>query len=274
MNAIASITANGELRMPPSMFPDAPPAFIEPDHLDPDRNRPVFARIFLPDEPGGLRTLFGSAHRHAIAINRDPKTGHPNPTDGVTERDLSMLCASHPDVVDYQPQGLRMEMMVSTTPRSWLADAWILWRNGTLELVEVKTSEDSLDDPDYLAKLWMAAWVCERLGWRFRVRYRNSILRTPERRINIANLHFDRAATIDEHHWRRFERLRSAGDQVAFGDLVDELDPADPAQALAVAHRMVCMGRVWTDLDELLCEDSDVTLRGPATVVSPLRNLQ
>ena len=227
--------------------------------------------IYLSDVGGPLRTLFGMAHRHVFAINRDPKVGWPLPTEGCTERAWCMRCATDPDVVDYQTQPMRLEYVAHGVLVSWLPDYWILWRSGLIEIGEVKIDGGGLADPDYQAKLRVGFSILAALGWQGRVRYREDILGTPERQVNVGTIYPDRAASVDPAHRLAFARLARAGATLRFGDLIAELDPERPMQAQAVAHRLICAGRVHADLDDLLTEDSPVTLRAGTRAVSPFR---
>ena len=227
--------------------------------------------IYLSDVGGPLRTLFGMAHRHVFAIARDPKTGWPSPTEGMTERAWQMRCATEPDVVDYQTQPMRLEYMSGNTLVSWLPDYWILWRSGEIEVGEVKVDETGLADPVYEMKLRVGFTLLARMGWSGRVRYRRSILGTPERQVNVGTLYPDRSARIERSHMAVFHRLREQAADLCFGDLVAELDSDRPMHSQAVAHRLICAGRVHADLDDLLTEDSPVTLRDRAFAVSPFR---
>ena len=229
------------------------------------------ARIYFPEGGGPLRTLFGMAHRHIFAINRDPKTNWPNPTEGVTERAWAMRCATDPDAFDYQTQPFRLELVVDGRLVSWIPDYWVLWRSGKIEIGEIKVDVSGLQDADYERKLRAAFELFGRSGWDAQVRYSEEILGSVDRQINVGTLYPDRTATIDSAHRTAFRRLLANGAVVCFGDLVEALDISRPMQSQAVAHRLVCMGRVWTDLDELLTEDSPVMLRSHVNLPSPFR---
>jgi hypothetical protein len=189
----------------------------------------------------------------------------------MTERAWQMRCATEPDVVDYQTQPMRLEYMSGNTLVSWLPDYWILWRSGEIEVGEVKVDETGLADPVYEMKLRVGLTLLARMGWSGRVRYRRGILGTPERQVNVGTLYPDRSARIERSHMAVFHRLRERGADLCFGDLVTELDPDRPMHAQAVAHRLICAGRVHADLDDLLTEDTPVTLRDRAFAVSPFR---
>lgn len=227
--------------------------------------------IYLSNAGGPLRTLFGMAHRHVFAINRDPKTGWPNPTEGMTERAWCMRCATDPDVVDYQTQPMRLEYMSGNTLVSWIPDYWILWRSGQIEIGEVKVDESGLADPVYQRKLRDGFSLLAQCGWLGQVRYRKGILGTVDRQVNVGTIYPDRSATIKPWHVTAFHRLKGSAADLCFGDLVEELDPERPMRSQAVAHRLICMGRVYADLDELLTEDSSVTLHDRMWAVSPFR---
>ena len=245
-------------------------SFSPADYRNADEN-PATATFYLSDEGGPLRTLFGMAHRHVFAINRDPKVGWPLPTEGVTERAWSMRCATDPEVTGYQTQPFRMEYVVDGTLASWLPDYWVLWRDGVLEIGEIKIDPDGLPSNSYVAKLRTAFGIFARHGWKGQVRYRNDIEGTVDRQVNVATLYPDRAATISQVHRQNFRRLWNEGATLCFGDLVAELDPVRPMGAQAVAHRLICMGRVYADLDILLTDDTLITLRSRSRLVSPFR---
>jgi hypothetical protein len=236
------------------------------------------ATLHLPEGGGPLRTLFGLAHKHAFAMCRDPKSNQPNPVEGMTELALHMRLATDPDVGVHQTQPCRLELMVGSTLRSWNPDCLIVWRDGTCELTEVKIDLENLrrgrrelGGADYVAKLSACFAVLGEMGIGARVRYAEDILGPVERQINVGTLYPDRSAEIRLEHLDEFENLLADGAELAFGDLVAAIDPANPMQSQAVCHRLICAGRVWTDLDELLTEDSPVTLRKQVLLPNPLR---
>lgn len=229
------------------------------------------ARIYFPECGGPIRTLFGMAHRHIFAINRDPKTNWPCPTEGVTERAWAMRCATDPDVFDYQTQPFRVELVVNGKLVSWIPDFWVLWRSGIVEIGEIKIDVSGLVDVNYEDKLRAAFELFGRSGWDARVRYSEEILGTVDRQINVGTIYPDRATTIDMLHRTAFRRLLADGATMCLGDLIECLDAARPMQSQAVAHRLICMGRVWANLDELLTEDSPVILRSGVNLANPFR---
>jgi hypothetical protein len=226
--------------------------------------------LILPDREGAYRTLIGARHRHSIASNRDPQCGFANPTEGVTERELSRYFTVHPDVVDHQAQPMEISTSNDGRPLRWMPDYWCLFRDGTLEIGEVKIDQRQIDE-DYRRKIArMADIVDGRLGCRFRLRYRKDIIGGVDRQHNVGMLHVDRSTQIEPFHVERLARLEGI-DGLVFGDVVDELEPERPHRARGVARRLICMGRVWTDIDVLITEDSPVVVRAPADVSSPLR---
>ena len=231
------------------------------------------ARIYFAEHGGPIRTLFGMAHRHIFAINRDPKTNWPCPTEGVTERAWYIRCATDPEVFDYQTQPCRIELVAEGKLVSWIPDYWVLWRSGLIEIGEIKIDMSGIDDAAYQTKLRVTFELLRRNGWDARVRYSDEIHGTVDRQINAGTLYPDRAATIDSAHRATFRRLLADGATMCFGDLVEALDATRPMQSQAVAHRLICMGRVWADLDELLTEDSNVILRSRVDLPNPFRTV-
>lgn len=79
--------------------------------------------------------------RHPIALNRDPQCAYGNPTEGVTERDLSRYFTAHPDVGEHLTQPMKLESTRSGRRMIWFPDYWAQFRDGTLEIGEVKIDQ-------------------------------------------------------------------------------------------------------------------------------------
>ncbi|MBP2513761.1 hypothetical protein [Sphingomonas sp. PvP018] len=209
---------------------------------------------------GALRTLIGSTHRHPIALNRDPQCAYGNPTEGVTERDLSRYFTAHPDVGEHLTQPMKLESTRSGRRMIWFPDYWAQFRDGTLEIGEVKIDQTQMDD-EYIEKMTRMREHVEALGCRYRLRYRKDILGGVDRQHNVGMLHFDRDADFEDHHLDRLTILKGLSD-LRFGDVKAVLDPDSDHRASAIARRFVCMGLVWVDIDRLITDDSPVVVRG------------
>lgn len=220
-------------------------------------------KVTLSQTGGALRTLVGATHKHSIALNRDPQRTYGNPTEGVTERDLSRYFTVHPDVGEHLTQPMMLETSHLGRQMVWYPDYWAHFRDGTVEIGEVKIDQTQVAGP-YLEKMKRMREHVESLGCRYRLRYRKDILGGPDRQHNVGMLHFDRSADFGKHHVDRLSLLEGAPG-LCLGDVKAVLDPRSRHRASGIARRFVCMGLIWVDIDRLITDDSPVVVRGHKT---------
>lgn len=220
------------------------------------------ATMYVSNRGGAIRRLIGSAHRHVIAMRRDPQNGFGQPTEGIAEGPAMMRVATDPDVAYYQTQPFRIELPVNGKLVSWIADLIFVDRDGSVAVREIKRTASDLIDLDYTAKLETVRWLLGGLGWDVQPWTLKEIKGSPERQANVGRIYFDRAAHINDL-MPRFEQIAAATPTMLFGELVDELDPANRNRARSAVHRLIMLGRVWVNLDEYLEGWSPVQLRQP-----------
>lgn len=249
--------------LPPGRFPHAATSrLIRPADAAIGETAP-YANMYVSDRGGAIRRLMGGAHRHPIAVRRDPQIGYGQPTDGIAEGPAMMRVATDPDVPYYQFQPFRLEAPVNGRLQSWIADLLYVTRCGQVWVREIKRTAADLADPEYEAKLQVMKWLLAGLGWFVRPWPLAEIQGTPEREVNVGLIYFDRAAHVDDL-MPRFEEVAARTDTIAFGNLVRELDPVNENRARAAVHRLIMRGRVWADLDRLVEDWTEVRLRPEA----------
>jgi hypothetical protein len=250
---------------PPDRYPDTEPLrLVRTRDLRTQDAGPI-ATMYVSSRGGAIRRLLGSAHRHVIAMRRDPQMLFGQPNEGIAEGPAMLRCATDPDIAFYQFQPFRIELLVNGRLGSWICDLVYVERNGTVWVREIKRSIADLQDPDYEAKLQAVKWLLARLGWRFMPWLLDDIQGSEERQVNVATIYFDRAAHLDDL-MPRFELLANSVTETTYGDLIRALDPRNTCRARAAVHRLIMRGRVWADLDRLLEDWSDVRLRPEKTV--------
>lgn len=220
-------------------------------------------KVTLSETGGALRTLVGGTHKHSIALNRDPQRTYGNPTEGVTERDLSLYFTVHPDVGEHLTQPMMLETSHLGRQMVWYPDYWAHFRDGTVEIGEVKIDQTQVAGP-YLEKMKLMREHVESLGCRYRLRYRKDIVGGPDRQHNVGMLHFDRDTDFDERHIARLSILEGVAG-LCMGDVKAALDPHSHHRASGIARRFVCMGLIWVDIDRLITDDSPVVVREQVT---------
>lgn len=228
---------------------------------------PVAATMYVSNSGGGIRRLIGGAHRHVIAMRRDPQVRFGQPTEGIAEGPAMMAVAVNPDVSYYQSQPFRLEFMFNGRLHSWIADLLYV-ENGTIFVCEIKRSLADLYKPEYLAKLHFARLLLEQLGWFFKIWTLENILGSTVRQVNVATIYFDRAACLDEL-LPRFDHVAASRSKITYGELIRELDPLNNNRARAAVHRLIMLGRVWVDLDQLIEDWSRLELRPDRSHVVP-----
>lgn len=255
--------------VPPGKFPVVAPArLVRTADLRPIEDGAPIATMYVSARGGAIRTLVGAAHRHVIAMRRDPQMAHGQATEGIAEGPAALRCATDPDVPFYLMQPFRLVLPVNGGLASWIADIIYVTSDGTVWVREIKRRVADLAKPEYAAKLEAVNWLLSRLGWRFKPWTLPEIYGPVGRQINVATIYHDRAATLDGL-MPRFEKIAAITPETTYGDLGRDLDPANTCRARAAVHRLIMRGRVWADLDLLLEDWSPVRLRPQ---VRPTRN--
>lgn len=256
-------------QFPPERYPNVAPVQLVRTADLRAQDAPPIANMYVSGRGGAIRRLLGSAHRHVIAMRRDPQMLFGQPTEGIAEGPAMLRCATDPDIPYYQFQPFRIELLVNGRLASWICDLIYVERDGTVWVREIKRTIADLQDPGYEAKLQAVNWLLSRLGWCFRPWTLEEIQGSEERQVNVATIYFDRAAHLDDL-MPRFELLADSVTETTYGELIRALDPNNTCRARAAVHRLIMRGRVWADLDRLLEDWSEVRLRPEAIVTVDL----
>lgn len=252
--------------VPPGKFPQpATTRLVRTAELRPGEAAPI-ATMYVSGRGGAIRRLIGSAHRHVIAMRRDPQVGYGQPTEGIAEGPAMMRVATDPDVVFYQTQPFRIELPVGGKLTSWIADLIYVTWDGSIWVREIKRTAADLMDLEYEAKLQAVQWLLAGLGWTFRPWTLKEIKGSPEREVNTSIIYFDRAAHVDDL-MPRFEKIAAGTEVTTYGDLIRALDNHNTNRARGAVHRLIMQGRIWADLDRLLEDWSEIRLRPASTAL-------
>jgi hypothetical protein len=255
---------------PPGRYPAASAARLLRTHeLQAQEHGAPIATMYVSSRGGGIRRLIGSAHRHGIAMRRDPQVPHGLPTEGVVEGPAVQRVATDPDVVYYITQPFRLVLPVLGRLQSYIADLLYVKRDGSVWVREIKRKVSDIKDPAYVAKLEAVRWLLGRLGWNFLPWLAEEINGPVGRQINVGQIYCDRAATIDDL-MPRFEEIAAETGVTTFGELIRAIDGRNTCRARAAVHRLIMRGRVAADLDRPLEDWSEVRLRRAVDVALDL----
>ena len=233
----------------------------------------VAARIYVAEDGGPLRTIMGDAHRHYTGEEHSAKTGLSNPYEGGTEHWLVKDSELRSSVLDYRTQAARLRYPSGGGRAEWIIDnlRHVRGPDGDfVEAIECKPDVSYLADPEERAKLQAAFRVASAIGWRPRVMYERDIKGGGERQVNFGYIYAHQTATVPAESLDAFEEMVLRTPDTTFLDLREALDP-DRRQGTAMAHAMICRGRVDLDLDRHLHGGSRVRLLPEPAFTSLIR---
>lgn len=233
----------------------------------------IAARIFVAADGGPIRTLVGDYHQHFIGEEHSAKTGLTHPYEGATERALIVESELRAEVLAYRPQAFRIRFPMVNTTGEWICDHLRQVRmNGIefIEAIECKPNISFLGPPSERAKLDATARIIKALGWRFRVIYEREVVGGGERQMNFGHIFAHSTIIPTEADFEAFDQLRAHTPQTTFGELRRALHN-NRHQGTAMAHAMMCRGRVQFDLDRLVFDGSPVELLPEPEFTSRIR---
>jgi hypothetical protein len=233
----------------------------------------VAARIYVAEDGGPLRTIMGDAHRHYTGEEHSAKTKLSNPYEGGTEHALIMDSELRSCVLDYRTQAARLRFQCGGETREWIIDhlRHVRGPDGDhVEAIECKPDVSYLADPEERAKLEAAFRIAAAIGWRPRVMYERGVRGGGERQINFGHIYAHQTATVPDDRLDVFEDMVLRTPVTTFRELREALDP-DRNQGTALAHALICRGRVEVDLDRHLFGGSRVRLLPEPAFTSLIR---
>lgn len=223
------------------------------------------ARITVLRHGGHERPIIHRGSKHSRFRFPSIKTGTTQLGEGKGEEWLAYLNEIWTDVADYECHPYLFEFTGGNGPFSYRPDSVRYFRDGRIEVLEVKRSPDDLRDADYRERLAEVRELCRVNGWDFRVIYLPEILGPQARQNNVISLFTRRSMELNRTEEQIAGRLASKGTQIEWGDLRDRLAPTDRLHGDAVIERLLARGMLSTNLDVRFT---------PNTVLTPTRPFQ
>lgn len=223
------------------------------------------ARMYVAADGGPIRTIVGDGHRHFTGEEPSQKTGLSNPYEGPTEHALIIESELRSDVLDYRTQAFRLRLLVGGAVREWICDHLRhIRKNGVdiIESIECKPDKSFVDE-DERAVHTAVGKLLRAMGWQHRLVYLRDIRGSGERQINFGEIYAHQTTHIPEDRLAVFDRMCLENPNVSFRQLRAALHE-NRLKGTAMAHALICRGRVVFNLDRYLFDASPVQLL-PAT---------
>lgn len=225
-----------------------------------DRDRPVlpFATVVLTPDGAPIRSVLTGRRVMVTGFYSSHKAGRALPYEGMNELAFLKHCEVDTKVVDFRSQPLRFEFCLDGAKRIYIADCVRLLDDGTIEVVEVKSSLRRLLAPDYAQKLDAVRSACDKLNWRFRAVHRHHLFEPPHVFANVEQIQSRRTVwfdPVDAH--RAIELIEECAGETTLGRLASAL--GDGPRGLAIAQAMMVRRLVDIDIASPLGPTSRVT---------------
>lgn len=227
----------------------------------PARPEDIMAVMYVRADGGSLRTFHGGlAHENGWYASH--KRGRTQHWEGDAQLYLVKRLECEPDVEWMQTEHRRFEFLSDGEWRTYTCDIEVRYRDGSIEIVEVKRDDRALDDEEYAAVLAAVAEICRRSGMRFRVVVAEDIFVDRHHRDNVELFSSRRTAVVRPEHVRRLEAhaLRHGPDST-YGELAAVLDPRSPVRGKAIVQSLTIRARVEIDLAGRLHDGTPVRIR-------------
>lgn len=258
------------MTVPASPIDLAPPAFVHPEQRlrvvefgsDAAHGTRPAAIIHVASDGGPLRTIIGDNHQHFVGEEHSEKTGLSNPYEGPTEYALIQESELRADVLDYRTQAYRISYNHMGERVQWICDHLRHLRIDGVDIVEAiecKPNMSYLGDVAERSRFKTLARVLAGIGHKFRFAYEDEVKGGGERQLNYGHIYSHRTTHLPEDALDRFEQLVRDQTGMVFGELAQVLHPSR-VKGEAMAHALICRGRVSVDLDRYLFGGSPVRL--------------
>jgi TnsA endonuclease N terminal len=216
-----------------------------------------------------IRTFVEFAHSKPVGRWTSRKCRRAFPWEGYGERHFFRCCEVDPNVTRFLAQPHRLEIMAGRPkPLIYFPDVRVEYADGTTEIVEVKRSEEELQDPDYAEKLAGAASVYAALGWGFRVVIAEEEIDIDPLYSNAKFICADRFSLILRPAMLAIQEIFHVDSAVALGkaeEVVAQAAGIPLDQAVAIVRAMVCTRQVAIDPTKRIRRDSPVAKPEEAT---------
>lgn len=244
----------------------------EREHADPARiipagksgdEDPLLGRIVVLRHGGEQRPVITRGAPHLRFRLPSAKTGMTEVGEGRGEELLAMRCEVDGNILNYKCHPYRFEIALGEKPFTYRPDLAILWRNGTIEIVEVKRTIDDLTSEDRI-KLGLVREFVRRCGWQFNIHYLADIRGSSYCEHNVARIFGRRALILSRSEEPLAKSIRAAGGPIEWGRLAASLVEGDVRHGNAVVECLIAKGWFTVDFDAAFSSATILTPTRPA----------
>lgn len=218
------------------------------------------AQIVVLEHGGHANPIIKRGQTHLRSRLVSAKTGIQQVIEGRGHRDLAMWNDVNPQILDYEAHPFLIHGQADGERFDSYPDHIRLWRNGLIELIEVKRSVNDLGDRAYRRKLGAVAEIARRVGWSFRVLYHDCITGPPWRMPNVEAIYARRFLEISSAEQYAIAEF-VLGTSTTWETLRERVAPGDRRRGNAVLQNAIARGQIDVDLDQRITN---------ATIVTPL----
>lgn len=216
-------------------------------------------RVVVTPDGRPIRSIITGRKRIVTGSYPSRKAGRTFPHESMNEHAFFMHSEVDTRVVDYRAQPFRFEFVGDGAKLIYIADCVRLLEGNQVEVVEVKNDGRALRDDNYVLKLNYVKAACEKLGWAFRIVFRDDLVLPTATYVNVQEVQSRRLVRFDASHgYTAVEVIQRAGGAVPLGRLAEAL--GDRRRGSAIAKAMMVCRLIDIDLSRPLSCDSPVRL--------------
>lgn len=238
----------------PKTLPEAIERLVQSDGASSSGS---FGRIVVTPDGRPIRSIITGRRRIVTGNYPSRKSRCAMPHESMNE--LVFFHESEVDtrVVDYRAQPFRLEFILAGRLRTYIPDCARLLSDGTVEVVEIKGDHRALSDEDYAEKLRAVREFCHRLGWRFRIVFREETIAARIRRANVYLIQSKRTVSYGASHcYLALDRLDRLKGEASLGQVARAFGDSRVGTSIAMA---MMVGRVLDiELERAISPDSRV----------------
>lgn len=217
----------------------------------------MIARITVLKHSGHDRPIIGRGAKHLRFRYPSIKTRTTQIGEGKGERLLAYYNEVATHVVDYECHPFEIHLIRCGRVERYRPDAVRQLDDGTIELIEVKRSQQDLSDLAYREKLAIVAEIARLIGWRFDVVDESQLAGPPAgnprdvtpRVRNVESLFERRTMELPSEITRSVGKLIGKGRPIEWRALSAHLAPGDDLGGDAFIEGLLARGFLKTDLD-------------------------